>query len=77
MKTLLSAILKFIAFILAGALMIALPIALLFNNGGNVLFSQEQVNEITTGVVLDSELIPAALETMTNRRATDISSKSE
>ncbi len=77
MKTLLSAILKFIAFILAGALMIALPIALLFNNGGNVLFSQEQVNEITTGVVLDSELIPAALETMTNRRATDISSKIE
>jgi len=75
MKTLFSAILKFIAFVLAGALMIALPVALLLNNGGNVLFNQEQVNEITTGVVLDSELVPAALETMTNRRATDISSK--
>jgi len=75
MKTLFSAILKFIAFVLAGALMIALPIALLLNNGGNVLFDQEQVNQITTGVVLDSELVPAALEIMTNRRATDISSK--
>ena len=77
MKTLLSAILKFIAFILAGALMIVLPLALMASNVGNVLFNQEQVNEITTGVVLDSELIPAALEIMTNRQAEDISAKIE
>lgn len=77
MKTLLSAILKFIAFILAGALMIALPLALMANNVGNVLFNQEQVSEISTGVVLDSELIPASLEIMTNRRAEDISTKIE
>jgi len=77
MKTLFSAILKFIAFILAGALMIVLPLALMASNVGNVLFNQEQVNEITTGVVLDSELIPAALEIMTNRQAEDISTKIE
>lgn len=77
MKTILSAILKFIAFILAGALIIALPLALLANNVGDVLFNQEQVNEITTGVVLDSELIPAALEIVTNRQAEDISTKIE
>jgi len=77
MKTLLSAILKFIAFILAGALMIVLPLALMANNVGDVLFNQEKVNEITTGVVLDSELVPAALEIMTNRQAEDISTKIE
>jgi len=77
MKTLLNAILKFIAFILAGALMIVLPLALMASNVGDVLFNQEQVNEITTGVVLDSELVPAALEIMTNRQAEDISTKIE
>jgi hypothetical protein len=77
MKTLFSAIFKFIAFILAGALMIVIPLALMANNGGDVLFNQEQLNEITTGVVLDSELIPAALEIMTNNQARDISSKIE
>jgi len=77
MKTIFNAILKFIAFILAGALMITLPLTLMANNGGEVLFDQEQINEITTGVVLDSELIPAALEVMTNRRAVEISDKIE
>lgn len=75
MKTFFGAIFKFIAFILAGALMITLPLALMINNGGDVLFNQEQINEITTGVVLDSELIPAALEVLTNRRAVEISTK--
>jgi hypothetical protein len=77
MKTLFNAILKFIAFILAGALMITLPLSLMANNGGEVLFDQEQVNEITTSALLDSELIPAALEIMTNRRAVEISDKIE
>jgi len=75
MKTFFGAIFKFIAFILAGALMITLPLALMINNGGDVLFNQEQINEISTGVVLDSELIPAALEVLTNRRAVEISTK--
>ncbi len=77
MKTLLSAILKFIAFVLAGVLMIVLPLALMANNVGDVLFNQEQVNEITTSVMLDSEIIPAALEILTNRQAEDISTKIE
>jgi len=77
MKTILGAILKFIAFILAGVLIIALPLALLTNNAGNVIFNQEKVSEISTGVVLDSDLIPAALEIMTNQRAENISTKIE
>ncbi len=75
MKTLFTAILKFLAFLLAGALIIALPLSLVASNVGNVIFNQEQMSEISTGVVLDSELIPAALEIMTNRQAEDISTK--
>jgi hypothetical protein len=77
MKTIFGVILKFIAFLLAGVLIIALPVALLANNAGDVLFNQEQVNVISTGAVLDSDLIPAALEIITNRRAEDISTKIE
>jgi hypothetical protein len=77
MKTLFTAILKFLAFVLAGVLIIALPVALVANNVGNVLFDQEQMKEIVTGVVLDSDLVPAALEIQTNRKATEISAKIE
>ena len=38
MKTIFTAIFKFIAFILAGILIVALPIALLVNNLGEVIF---------------------------------------
>ena len=77
MKTILDAIMKFVAFILAGILIIALPLALLANNAGNELFDQEEVNGITNAVILDSEIIPAALEIITNRQAEDISNKIE
>jgi hypothetical protein len=77
MKTILNAISKFIAFILAGALIIALPIALLANNLGNVIFDQGRIGDITASVVLDSEIIPAALEIITNNQAEKISTKIE
>lgn len=77
MKTILNAIMKFIAFILAGGLIFALPLALIANNAGNVLFSQEQMTSIGNSIVLDSEIIPAALEIITNRQAEDISTKIE
>ena len=77
MKTILNAIMKFVAFILAGALILALPLALLANNAGQVLFDQEEVTGITSAVILDSEIIPASLEIITNRQAEDISNKIE
>ncbi|NQS91714.1 MAG: hypothetical protein HQ574_04830 [Chloroflexi bacterium] len=77
MKTIFTAILKFIAFILAGILIFALPLSLLANNAGEVLFDEEEINGIATTVVLDSEIIPAALEIITNRQAEDISTKIE
>ncbi len=77
MKTILNAIMKFVAFILAGALILALPLALLANNAEQVLFDQEEVTGITSAVILDSEIIPASLEIITNRQAEDISNKIE
>lgn len=77
MKTILNAISKFIAFMLAGVLIFALPISLLFNNLGNVLFSEEVISEIATAVVVDSDVVPAALEFTTNQKAEEISSKIE
>jgi len=77
MKTILNAILKFLAFILAGVLILALPLALLLNNLGNVLFSEEIISEIATAVVVDSDIVPAALEFTTNQKAEEISSKIE
>lgn len=77
MKTIFSAILKFLAFIVAGVLIIVLPLSMVLSNVGNVLFNQEQMTEIVNGVVLDSELIPAALEVQTNRQASEISNKIE
>ena len=75
MKIILNAILKFMAFLLAGALIIILPISLIANNAGDVLFDQEQITIIASEVILDSDLIPAALEIMTNAQATKISNK--
>ena len=77
MKTILNAILKFFAFILAGVLILALPVSLLLNNLGNVLFNEGVISEIATAVVVDSDIVPAALEFTTNQKAEEISSKIE
>jgi len=77
MKTIFNAILKFLAFILAGALIFILPLSLLANNTGNVLFDQEEVNQLTSSVLIDSDIIPAAMEIISNRQADEISKKIE
>lgn len=77
MKTILNAILKFIAFILAGILILALPTTLVLNNLGNVLFSQELFREISTDLIVNSDVVPAALEFVTNQQAAEISTKLE
>lgn len=75
MKTILNAILKFLAFILAGILILALPITLLFNNLGNVIFNEEAFKGISTEVIVNSDVVPAALEFVTNQQAGEISLK--
>jgi hypothetical protein len=77
MKTIINAIFKFIAFILAGILVIALPISLLVNNLGEVLFNEEQISGIATEVIINSDIVPAALEFATNQQAEEISTKIE
>ncbi len=77
MKIVFNAILKFIAFILAGILILALPLSLLVYNTGEVLFDQESVNRIAAAIFLDSDIIPAAMEIVTNRQAEEISQKIE
>ena len=77
MKTILNAIMKFGAFLMAGALVFVLPLALVANNFGEVLFNGEVINNIANSVILDSEIIPAGLEIITNRQAEDISNKIE
>jgi hypothetical protein len=77
MKTIINAIFKFIAFILAGILVLALPIALLVNNLGNVVFNEEVIKGIATDVIINSDIVPAALEFATNQQAEEISTKIE
>ncbi len=77
MKTIINAIFKFIAFILAGILVLALPIALLANNLGNVVFNKEMISGIATDVIINSDIVPAALEFATNQQADEISTKIE
>jgi hypothetical protein len=77
MKTILDAILKLIAFILAGILIVAIPLCLLFTDLGDVIFNQEEIGSISEDVIINSQVIPAALEFMTNRRAEQISNKIE
>ncbi|MGB2955331.1 MAG: hypothetical protein WBB64_05090 [Anaerolineales bacterium] len=77
MKTVLNVILKFIAFILAGILILALPLSLLVYNMGEVLFDQEGVNRIASAIFIDSDIIPATMEIITNRQAEEISQKIE
>ena len=77
MKTVLNAIMKFLAFLLAGVLLFSLPLSLIAYNFGEVIFDQEEINYLTTSVFLDSDIIPAALEIITNRRADEISNKIE
>lgn len=77
MKTILTAIMRFAAFILAGALIFAVPLALLANNAGDVLYQEAEMQRILQSVILDSEIVPAALEIITNRQAEAISNKIE
>ena len=77
MKTVLNAIMKFLAFILAGVLLFSLPLSLIAYNMGEVIFDQEEINYLSTSVFLDSDIIPATLEIITNRRADEISRKIE
>ncbi len=77
MKTIFDAISKFIAFILAGILIVALPLSLLLNDLGDVVFNQEEIGGIAEDVIINSEIIPAALEFITNGRAEQISTKIE
>ena len=77
MKTILNAIMKFLAFILAGVLLFSLPLTLIAYNLGEVIFDQEEINYLATSVFLDSDIIPASLEIITNRRADEISRKIE
>lgn len=75
MKTILNAIFKFFAFILAGILILALPLALVVNNLGDVIFNEDLFREISVDVVVNSDVVPAALEFVTNQQAGEISSK--
>ena len=77
MKTVFNVISKFIAFILAGILILALPLSLLVYNMGEVIFDQENVNRIAAAIFLDSDIIPAAMEIVTNQQAEEISQKIE
>lgn len=77
MKAIVNAIFKFIAFILAGILILVLPFSLLINNFGEVVFDQGEINSIAEEVIINSELVPAALEFITNRQAEKISEKIE
>ena len=77
MKTILNAILKFFAFILAGVLILALPITLLLNNLGNVIFNEEVFKQLSTEMIVNSDVVPAALEFVTNQQAAEISTKLE
>jgi len=77
MKTVFNAILKFFAFIVAGVLILALPLSLMINNLGEVIFDEEQVSEIAAEVIVNSDIVPAALEFLTNRQAEEISTKIE
>jgi hypothetical protein len=77
MKTIINAIFKFVAFILAGILVLAVPTALMFHNLGEVLFDQELISGISKEVIVNSDMLPAALEIATNQQAEEISTKIE
>lgn len=77
MKTIINAIFKFVAFILAGILILALPAALLINNLGEVIFDEVVITGIATDVIVNSDVVPAALEFATNQQAEEISTKIE
>lgn len=73
MKRFINAVLKFLALICAGLLVVVLPLALTLYNGGEVMFSRQVLENITTTVMVDSEFTPGALEFITNQRAEEIS----
>lgn len=77
MKTILSVIIKFLAFIIAGLLVVTLPLSLIIYNTGQALFNPQVVARVSRAVFVDSELIPGALEFVTNQRAEEISQEIE
>lgn len=77
MKAILSGISKFIAFVLGGALIFALPLSLILYNAGSFTFQPERITQVAKTIVVESELLPAALEIVTNAQAEEISQKIE
>jgi len=77
MKTIFRAVFKLLALITAGVLVVALPLSLTLFNLGEVLFSEPAVERITSSVVVDSDLVPGALDFITNQRAEEISQEIE
>lgn len=73
MKPFLSAVLKLLALLAAGALIAALPISLVYHNAGEAFFSPEVIRRVATTVIVESDLVPGALEFITNQRAEEIS----
>lgn len=73
MKAVINAIFKFFAFLLAGALIFALPVSMTFYNLGQFLFQPERVEQTAQAIFVESELVPASLEVITNLRAEEIS----
>ncbi|MFQ5616681.1 MAG: hypothetical protein ACE5GO_09535 [Anaerolineales bacterium] len=60
---------RFITSILAIALILTLPLSLLIFNIGSVVFNRELAKNVLTEIVTESDLIPAALEWYSERRA--------
>lgn len=77
MKTFLNAVLKFLALLAAGALIAALPFSLIYHNTGEALFSPDVIQRVSKTVIVESDLVPGALEFITNRRAEEISQEIE
>jgi len=73
MKTFLNAIMKLLALLAAGVLIAALPLSLIYHNTGEALFSPEVIRQVSRTVIVESDLVPGALEFITNQRAEEIS----
>ena len=77
MRAIANAVSKLIAFLLAGILVLALPVSLVVFNLGEFLFQPERMQRTAEAVFVESELVPASLEVITNLRAEEISQKIE
>ena len=69
MSTISKVIAKIIAFILALLLVIAIPLSIISYDVGRVVFNPPLVKQITTDLVIESDLIPVALEWFSESRA--------